>query len=60
MAGGSQRHGRNDRKCQLYKSECREHKNRIKKLKQIIKGFSEPERFKVIETKDSAYISLVR
>jgi hypothetical protein len=60
MAGGSQRHKRNERKCKAYKSENREQKNRIKKLKQIIKGFSNPEKFKVVETNDSAYIGVIR
>ena len=59
MAGGSERHGRNERKCKLYKSECREHKNRIRDLKKLIKGFQHPEKFKVIETNDSAYIKKV-
>jgi hypothetical protein len=58
MAGGAQRHGRNDVKCKRYKSEGKEQKNRIKKLKQIIKGFSVPAKYKIVETNDSAYISV--
>lgn len=57
MAGGAKRHGRNDKKCQQYQALDTEQKNRVKKLKQIIKGFKYPQHFKVVETKESAYIS---
>lgn len=60
MAGGDKRFGRNDRKCQIYKANHTERKNRVRKLKKIIKGFKEPSKFKVVETGETACISVVR
>lgn len=48
--------GQNERKCKEYRNEGRELKNRIRKLKKIVKGFKHPEQFKVIESNDTANI----